>query len=409
MSNDSNGSNENSETAHSRNRPGGLGARLADLAARGLYRQRRVVDGPQGRELRVDGGRLLNFCSNDYLGLAADPRVAASFRRGVERWGVGAGASHLVCGHTAAHAELEEALADFTGRPRALVFSSGYAANMGTIGALVGAGDRVLEDRLNHASLLDGGWLCRAAFERYAHADVADLERRLAAGGSGRALVVTDGTFSMDGDICPLADLVATTRRHDAWLLVDEAHSLGVLGVEGRGLVDPAAYSTGDVLALVGTLGKAFGTAGAFVAGDEELIELLIQRARPYIYTTAMPPAVAVATRTSLAIAREEEWRRERLRALVARFRAGAAALNLQLPSSMTPIQPLIVGEPDRAVALSHALEAYGLLVTAIRPPTVPAGTARLRVTFTAAHELADVDRLLDSLARALRELPAAG
>jgi 8-amino-7-oxononanoate synthase len=385
--------------------------RLADLRARDMYRRRRVVEGPQGRELRVDGRALLNFCSNDYLGLAADPRLVAALRRGAERWGVGAGASHLVCGHTAAHHALEEALAHFTGRPRALLFASGYAANMGTIGALLRPGDRVLEDRLNHASLLDGGWLSRAGFAWYRHADVADLATQLDAGGAGRragtTLVATDGTFSMDGDLAPLADLVATTRARGAWLMVDEAHGLGVHGRGGRGLVDPQRYTTADVPVLVGTLGKAFGTAGAFVAGDEDLVELLVQRARHYIYTTAMPAAVAEATLASLAIVEAEEWRRERLRELVARFRAGAAGLGLALPESTTPIQPVIVGTPARALALSAALEAAGLLVTAIRPPTVPAGTARLRVTFTANHGPADVDRLLEALGAALAALPA--
>ena len=385
-----------------------IAARLEDLRGRNLYRRRRVVGSPQGREILVEGRSLLSFCSNDYLGLAGDPRVAASLRRGAERWGVGAGASHLVCGHTAAHAELEEALAAFVGRPRALVFGSGYAANMGAIGALVGRGDRVLEDRLNHASLLDGGWLSRAGFARYRHGDMTDLRRELDVPCDGQTLVVTDGVFSMDGDACPLANLVALTRERDAWLLVDEAHSLGVLGPGGRGLVAGGGYGGSAVLALMGTLGKAFGTAGAFVAGDADLIEFLIQKARPYIYTTAMPAALAAATLTSLAIADEEEWRRERLRDLTQRFRTGAAELGLALADSATPIQPLVVGDSARALALSAALEAAGILVTAIRPPTVPAGTARLRVTLTAAHESADVDRLLQALAAALHAVPAA-
>jgi len=385
-----------------------IAERLADLRARDLYRRRRVVEGPQGRELRVDGRTLLNFCSNDYLGLAGDARVAEALRRGTERWGVGAGASHLVCGHTAAHHALEEALARFTGRPRALLFSSGYAANMGTLGALLGPGDRVLEDRLNHASLLDGGWISRADFAWYRHADVADLAAKLAGGGErrGTTLVVSDGTFSMDGDLCPLPGLVDAARSHGAWLMIDEAHGLGVHGPGGRGVVDPARYGTADVQVLVGTLGKAFGTAGAFVAGDEDLIEWLIQRARNYIYTTALPAAIAEATLASLAIVEAEEWRRERLRELVVRFRAGAAALGLELPASTTPIQPVVVGAPSRALALSAALERAGLLVGAIRPPTVPAGTSRLRVTFTAAHSAADVDRLLETLGAALRALP---
>ena len=379
-----------------------LGTTLAALEKRQLYRRRRVVESPAGREIVVGGRRLLNFCSNDYLGLAADERVRAAFHTGAERWGVGTGASHLVSGHTSAHHELEEALADFTVRPRALLFGSGYAANLGTINALLGPGDHVFEDRLNHASLLDGGRICRAGFEWFGHGDIVDLEARLAtvANSNRRKLIVSDGTFSMDGDLCPLPGLVAAARRHDAWLMIDDAHGCGVFGAGGCGVVDPAVHGPQDVPILVGTLGKAFGTAGAFVAGEEALIETLIQRARNYIYTTAMPAAVAVATLESLRIARAEEWRRQRLRELIARFRAGAAELGLNLLPSSTPIQPLLVGESRAALHLSAALDAKGLLVPAIRPPTVPAGTARLRITFSALHELADVDCLLSALSR---------
>ena len=374
---------------------------LGALEKRQLYRRRRVVESPAGREISVNGRSLLNFCSNDYLGLAADERVRAAFKAGVDRWGAGAGASHLVSGHTAAHQELEEALADFTRRPRALLFGSGYAANVGTINALVGSVDHVFEDRLNHASLLDGGWLSRANFNWFEHGDALNLEERLTgcADSLRRKLIVSDGTFSMDGDLCPLPELVAAARRHAAWLMIDDAHGCGVHGAGGCGLVDPAIHATDDVPVLVGTLGKAFGTAGAFVAGDEALIETLIQRARNYIYTTALPSAVAVATLESLRIARAEEWRRERLRELVARFRAGATQLGLRLLPSATPIQPILVGESGSALTLSATLESRGILVPAIRPPTVPAGTARLRVTFSAAHEPADVDRLLEALA----------
>jgi 8-amino-7-oxononanoate synthase len=374
---------------------------LAALEKRELYRRRRVVESPTGREIVVNGRVLLNFCSNDYLGLAADDRVRAALRSGVDRWGVGTGASHLVSGHTSAHQELEEALADFTQRPRALLFGSGYAANVGTINALVGSGDYVFEDRLNHASLLDGGWLSRANFAWFAHGDPVDLEARLAdcVDSGRRKLVISDGTFSMDGDLCPLPELVRTAHRHGAWLMVDDAHGCGVYGVGGCGVVDPAIHGTDDVPVLVGTLGKAFGTAGAFVAGDEVLIETLIQRARNYIYTTALPSAVAVATLESLRIARAEYWRRDRLRELVAQFRTGATALGLRLLPSTTPIQPILVGESAAAVRLSAALERRGFLVPAIRPPTVPAGTARLRVTFSALHEPADVGRLLEALA----------
>jgi 8-amino-7-oxononanoate synthase len=379
-------------------------ATLSVLQKRQLYRRRRMVETPAGRELLVDGRRLLNFCSNDYLGLAADPRVCAAFKAGVDRWGVGSGASHLVSGHTAAHQELEAALADFTGRPRALLFGSGYAANVGTISALLGQRDQVFEDRLNHASLLDGGWLSGAGFEWYEHADTVDLAGRLEAhrSSSGRKLIVSDGTFSMDGDLCPLDDLIDLAKQHGAWLIIDDAHGMGVHGAQGCGVVDPARQGIDEVPVLVGTLGKAFGTAGAFVAGSDALIELLVQRARHYIYTTAMPAALAVATLESLRIARAEEWRRIRLAEHVARFRQGASQLGLQLLPSATPIQPLLVGAAGPTLQLAAALEARGVLVGAIRAPTVPAGTARLRITFSALHESADVDLLLDALAAAV-------
>ena len=378
-----------------------LSTTLGALGRRQLYRRRRIVASPPGREVIVNGRKLLSFCSNDYLGLAADPRVNAAFKAGVDRWGAGAGASHLVSGHTAAHEELEEALADFTGRPRTLLFGSGYAANLGAISALLGPGDHVFEDRLNHASLLDGGWQSRAHFNWYAHGDVDDLGVRLAecADSTRRKLIVSDGTFSMDGDLCPLTGIIAAAHRHEAWLMIDDAHGCGVHGVGGCGVVDPATHGLNDVPVLVGTLGKAFGTAGAFVAGSEPLIETLIQRARNYIYSTALPSAVAVATLESLRIARAEEWRRERLRELVARFRLGAAQLGLKLLPSATPIQPILVGESADALRLSAVLDSRSILVPAIRPPTVPAGTARLRVTFSALHEPGDVDRLLEALA----------
>ncbi len=382
----------------------GIRGWLDELRRRDLYRQRRVVESPQSAALEVGGRSLLNFCSNDYLGLAGDPRVAEAFAAGAREWGTGSGASHLICGHTRAHHELEEALAAFTGRPRALLFSTGYAANMGAINGLLTAGDAVFEDRLNHASLLDGGWISRARFEWFEHADLADLAKRLSESGDcRRRMVVSDGTFSMDGDRCALRETVALAREHDAWVMIDDAHGLGVHGSRGCGLVDPAHFGTDEVPVLVGTLGKAFGTFGAFVAGSEELVELLIQKARSYVFTTALPSAVAVATLASLRIAMDEEWRRERLAELVDRFRTGAVSLGLELLDSSSPIQPLVVGDPGRTVALSRALEEAGCLVTAIRPPTVPEGTSRLRITLTAGHSPADVDRLLDALASATR------
>ncbi len=379
-----------------------IGDQLRDREQQGLYRHRRIIGSPQGRELTVGGKQLLNFCSNDYLGLAGDTRVRKAFRLAVDEWGVGSGASHLVSGHTRAHEQLEEALAEFTGRPRCLLFSSGYAANMGAINALLTTTDHVFEDRLNHASLLDGGRISGARFKRFTHRDVNDLDNKLAevAESTTRKLVISDGTFSMDGTTCDIDATAEVTRKHGAWLMLDEAHSLGVLGKRGCGLVDPELLGTSDVQVLIGTLGKALGTQGGFVAGDEELIETLIQQARTYIYSTALPSAVAMATLTSLKIAADEEWRRERLRELVQRFRAGAEQLSLELLDSTTPIQPIVLGDAKRAVQLSTALEDQGLLIAAIRPPTVPAGTSRLRVTFTSEHTDEDLDRLLTALER---------
>jgi len=367
-----------------------------------LYRRRRVIAGAGGVTPVVEGRPMLAFCSNDYLGLANHPDVVRAFRAGAARWGVGSGAAHLVTGHTAAHLALEEALAAFTGRPRALLFSTGYMANQGVVTALVGRGDRVFGDRLNHASLIDAAVLSRARFQRYPHADARALERLLAAGGKGEALVASDGVFSMDGDRAPLTELAAVCRRHGAWLMVDDAHGLGVLGEKGGGSLEAEGLDAEAVPVLMGTLGKALGTFGAFVAGSEALIETLIQQARSYIYTTALPAALAEATRASLHLVQTEPWRRERLKAWVARFRAGAAQLGLPLMASDTPIQPLLAGTPGRAMAWAAALEQRGILVTPIRPPTVPEGSARLRITLSAAHTEAQVDRLLQALEEAV-------
>lgn len=371
---------------------------LARREAAGLYRRRRTVDGPQGPVLSVDGRERLTFCSNDYLGLADHPTVIAAFQRAAGDYGVGSGAAHLVAGHMRPHHALEEELAAFTGYPRALLFSTGYMANLGAVAGLLRAGDAVFEDRLNHASLLDAGLLSRARFARFAHGDAAALAEDLAASKGRRNLVVTDGVFSMDGDIAPLPALAEACRTHGAALMVDDAHGLGVIGAQGRGSLEVHGLGAQEVPLLVGTLGKGFGTFGAFVAGDVDVIETLIQQARTYIFTTAMPPAVAEATRTSLRLVQEEAWRREKLQALIARFRAGAGQLGLPLMDSPTPIQPILVGDPQRALAMSAALERRGILVSAIRPPTVPEGTARLRVTLSAAHSETQVDRLLDAL-----------
>jgi len=371
---------------------------LEALRQKSLYRLRRLVAGPQGPELDVDGATLLNFSSNDYLGLAADPRLAEAARRGLDKYGTGSGAAHLVTGHSTAHHALEEELAAFCGRPRALLFSSGYMANLGLAGALVGRGDRVFEDRLDHASLLDAGLLSGAAFSRYAHCNVVSLERELQ-DGKGNTLILTDGVFSMDGDIAPLPALAKAADQHGAFLGVDDAHGFGVIGAGGRGSPEYHGLGPTDVPIYMATLGKACGCFGAFVAGSEALIETLIQQARTYIYTTATPPALAEASRAALRLVQTETWRRDHLQALIARFRSGAAGLGLKLMDSSTPIQPLLIGEPEAALALSRKLKEIGLLVAAIRPPTVPTGTARLRITLTAAHTEQQVDRLLSALA----------
>lgn len=371
---------------------------LARRRAQHLYRERLVLDSAPGVEVRVDGETLLSFCSNDYLGLANHPDVVAAFRAGAERYGVGAGASHLVSGHNRAHHALEEELADFVGAERALLFSTGYMANLGVASALMERHDVIFEDRLNHASLIDAARLTRAKVSRYPHADAARLAEMLAPVHKP-GLIMTDAVFSMDGDLAPLVELVRLASKHGMRLLADDAHGIGVLGKNGRGSFEHLGMTPAPPTILMATLGKAFGVFGAFVAGEAALIETLIQRARTYIYTTALPPAVAEATRASLRIVRAENWRRERLRALVARFRAGAEKLGLVLMDSVTPIQPVIFGKSEKALEASRRLREHGILVPAIRPPTVPEGSARLRVTFSAAHQEAQVDRLLEALA----------
>ncbi|KAF1307526.1 MULTISPECIES: 8-amino-7-oxononanoate synthase [Pseudomonas] len=384
-----------------------LAARLAERRAADLYRQRPLLQSPQGPNVVVDGQPLLAFCSNDYLGLANHPEVIAAWQAGAERWGVGGGASHLVVGHSTPHHQVEEALAELTGRPRALLFSTGYMANLGAITALVGQGDTVLQDRLNHASLLDGGLLSGARFNRYLHNDAVSLANRLGKA-CGNTLVVTDGVFSMDGDLADLPALAEVARARGAWLMVDDAHGLGTLGAQGGGVVEHFGLGIDDVPVLIGTLGKACGTAGAFVAGSDDLIEALVQFARPYIYTTSQPPALACATLKSLELLRRETWRREHLAGLIRQFREGAVQIGLQLMDSPTPIQPILIGDSAQALRLSQMLRERGLLVTAIRPPTVPAGSARLRVTLSAAHSEAQVQLLLNALADCYPQLEAA-
>ena len=372
---------------------------LEQIKQQCLYRRCRVVDSAQGVRLNVDGKAVVNFCSNDYLGLANHPDVVAAFKKAVDQYGVGSGSAHLICGHSRAHHDFEKELAAFTGRERALLFSTGYMANLGIISALVGRNDSVLEDRLNHASLLDGGVLSRAQFKRYRHADHQDLQRLLT-DSAGKALIVSDGVFSMDGDLADLPGLAALAKQYQAGLLIDDAHGFGVLGANGGGIVEHFGLVPDDVPILMGTLGKAFGTFGAFVAGSEELIEFLIQKARTYVFTTALPPAVAEASRVSLRLLQSESWRREKLKSLIERFRFGATQQGLQLMESMTAIQPILIGESQQASSISAALLESGFWVSAIRPPTVPSGTARLRVTLSAEHEADQVDALLDALGK---------
>lgn len=376
-----------------------LDAELKQRRNAGLYRKRRISYSQQGPEMEIDDRPVVTFCSNDYLGLSNHPTINAVFRKGIDRWGTGSGAAHLISGHSAAHHALEEELADFTGRERALLFSTGYMANLGVASAMLSRSDAIFEDRLNHASLLDAGPLCGARFHRYRHADFADLAARVATSRiDGEKLVATDGVFSMDGDIAPLSELAATCRQLDAWLMVDDAHGLGVIGDGGKGSLAVHNLSPTEVPILMGTLGKAFGTFGAFVAGSEALIETLIQQARTYIYTTAPPPALAEATRASLQIVQREQWRRDYLQQLIRQFKTFAAQLGLPLMESNTPIQPLLVGDSARAVELSEALLLRGILVSAIRPPTVPPNSARLRITLSAAHSEKHLHQLMCAL-----------
>jgi 8-amino-7-oxononanoate synthase len=382
----------------------GLARRLQQRRDEHLYRTRRVLSSPQAPTVTCNDQPYLSFCSNDYLGLATHPEVVAAFKLGLDKYGAGSGASHLVTGHSSAHHALEEELAAFTGRSRALVFSSGYMANVGIISCVAGKQDYVFEDRLNHASLLDGGLFCGAHFNRYPHGDVDRLATLLANSATEHLrLVVTDGVFSMDGDVAPLAHLLDLAEHHKAIVMVDDAHGFGVLGSRGGGLAE-AVREQGHVVdenrlpILVGTFGKAFGTAGAFVAGSEELIETLIQFCRPYIYTTALPPAVAEATRCSLKLVQNESWRREQLQKLIAAFRHRCTVLGLTLTDSFTPVQGLLLGSAETALNISRELERRGLLVTAIRPPTVPQGTARLRITFSATHTMQQLQQLLEAL-----------
>lgn len=381
---------------------------LAGLAAQSLARTRRVVAGAQGPALQADGREYLSFCSNDYLGLASHPQVVAASAAAAAQYGVGAAASALISGHGTAHETLERELAAFTGLARALHFSNGYMANIGIVGALVGAGDAVFLDRLSHASMIDGARLSGAALRVFPHNDTARLEQVLARSKSARKLVATEAVFSMDGDMAPLIELAALCERHGAWLLVDDAHGFGVLGPEGRGSLAHAGLRAPHVV-YMGTLGKAAGVAGAFAAGEASLVEWIMQRARTYMFTTAHPPLLAAAASASLVVIARDEWRRERLRELAALLRQGLEGLPWRLPPSSSAIQPLVLGDNAAARTLAQNLRDQGVWVPAICPPTVPKGTARLRISLSALHTREHVQRLVEALRQAAEKLDIPG
>ena len=383
-----------------------LAGAQAERARQSLLRRLRTVEAIDGATIRIEQRCLLNFASNDYLGLAQHPALVAALTTAAARWGVGAGAAHLLGGHRDAHAALEEALARWTGRERALLFSTGYMANLGVLSALLGTDDLCVQDKLNHASLLDAARLAGCSLKRYLHSDADSAARQLESRPDAAALIASDGVFSMDGDIAPLRELAALGRAQRAALMVDDAHGLGVLGPAGAGSVAEAGLSQDEVPVLMATLGKALGVAGAFVAGSATLVDGLVQNARTFVYTTALPPALAAATRVALDIARFEHWRRERLACLIAHFRAGAATRGIALLESRTPLQPVRIGDSAAALAVSARLEQAGFFVPAIRPPTVPRGQARLRVALSALHSESDVERLLDALALATQAMP---
>jgi len=378
-----------------------LTTELAEIAAAGLTRRRRVLESPCGRIATVDGREMLNFASNDYLGLAGNPEIAQAMADGALQWGAGSGASHLVSGHLAPHEQIEQEIAAFVGFPRALTFSTGYLANLAIVPTLAGRGDAIFADKLNHASLIDAVQLAKAqgaASQRYPHNDMAALERQLAASDAKTKVIVSDAVFSMDGDLAPLPQLLALAERFDAWLVLDDAHGFGVLGAQGRGSLSHCNLPAAPRILLMGTLGKAAGVGGAFVAGSEIAIEYLLQRARSYIFTTAAPAPIACALSKSLNIIEQGEALRANLFARIAQLREGLAGLPWTLLASPTAIQPLIIGSNEAALTLAKALWERGLWVPAIRPPTVPKGTARLRISLSAAHTAADIGSLVDAL-----------
>jgi len=365
--------------------------------AQGLLRGRRILATPQSPHITVDGKPYLAFCSNDYLGLANHPQLSAALQQGAQQWGVGSGAAHLVSGHFDSHHQLEQQLATFVGKPAALLFSTGYMANLGVVQALAGKGDTVFADKLNHASLNDAMLLSRAEMKRFRHGDMTQLANYLEQANAGRKLVITDAVFSMDGDIAPLREMLALCERHDAWLYVDDAHGFGVLGEQGRGSLAHFGIVSPRIIYMA-TLGKAAGVSGAFVAAEQVVVDTLVNHAHSYVYTTATPPALSVALSQSLRLIEQGDALRAHLQKLITQLRAGLSDLPWQLMPSETAIQPLLIGDNHQALKLSEGLRERGIWVAAIRPPTVPQGTARLRITLSAAHSTADVARLIGAL-----------
>lgn len=380
------------------NDPKLIQAFLKEKQQQHLYRKSHISQSPQQPHMTINGKDFLTFCSNDYLGLANHPEVLKAFKQAANKYGVGSGAAHLINGHSIEHQKLEEELAEFTGRERALLFSTGYMANLGVVNALMERGDMIFADRLNHASLIDAGLLSNAKMKRYTHNNINALQKLYTKNTSDNTMILSDGVFSMDGDVAPIKRLSQIAKQQKAWLMVDDAHGFGTLGKTGAGLLEQENLSQNDAPILMATLGKAIGTAGAFIAGSNDLIEYLTQTARTYTYTTAMPPAIAAATRASLKIVQQETERREKLNHHIQKFKKGADELGIELMPSDTAIQPIMVGNTEQAIKISERLRDNGILVTAIRPPTVPEGTARLRVTFSAEHTKEDIVILLDAL-----------
>ncbi|HSH97099.1 MAG: 8-amino-7-oxononanoate synthase [Methylophilaceae bacterium] len=383
-----------------------LQAELDERASAGLTRRRRLLQSAQSAHIQCDDQAVISFCSNDYLGLANHPDLIEAWQRGATEAGVGSGASHLITGHHAEHEALEHALAEFVGLPKALLFSTGYMANIGVVTALVGRGDAVFADKLNHACLNDAALLSRAELHRYPHNDLAALEGMLKTSHAPRKMILADAVFSMDGDLAPAPELLALCEKYDALLLLDDAHGFGVLGTKGSGLLEHFNLKSPRIIYMA-TLGKAAGVFGAFVAADAVVIDYLVQHARTYIYTTATPPAVATTLRASLKVIEQDHGRRAHLHRLIGILKSDLQLKRWQLAPSITAIQPLMVGSNHDALALSEYLLTKGLLVPAIRPPTVPKDTARLRISLSAAHSEEDVRQLIAALHQAEKELPA--